>query len=77
MKLLLKSTVLLVGLATVSGCASDPVTRHEVACVGGTLSGAVIGGVIGNRFGGGSGQTLATGVGAAVGGAAAATRMNC
>jgi uncharacterized protein YcfJ len=76
-KLLLKSTLLIVGLASVSGCSSDPVTRHEVACVGGTLSGAVIGGVIGNRFGGGSGQTIATGVGAALGGATAATSMNC
>jgi outer membrane lipoprotein SlyB len=35
---------------------------------GGALLGAVIGGVVGSRFGGGSGQVLATGVGA-IGGA--------
>lgn len=64
------------GLMALGACSS-PATQHEAACVGGTLTGAVIGGAIGNRFGGGTGQTLLTGAGAMVGGAAAANSMNC
>lgn len=42
--------------------------QHEIACLGGTLSGALIGGAIGNQFGGGSGKTILTAAGAAAGG---------
>jgi uncharacterized protein YcfJ len=51
--------------------------QHEVACIGGTLTGAAIGGAIGNRFGGGRGQTIMTGAGAFAGAATAANSMNC
>ena len=61
---------------SISACSS-PATQHEVACVGGTLTGAAIGGAIGNRFGGGNGNTIMTAAGAFTGGAATATRMNC
>ncbi len=42
--------------------------QHEIACLSGTLGGALIGGVIGNQFGGGSGKTILTAAGAAAGG---------
>ncbi len=41
--------------------------QHEIACLSGTLGGALIGGVIGNQFGGGSGKAILTGAGAAAG----------
>lgn len=41
--------------------------QHEIACLSGTLGGALIGGVIGNQFGGGSGKAILTGAGAATG----------
>ena len=58
-------------------CANDPVAQHEVACVGGALTGAVIGGAIGNQFGGGKGQAIMTGAGAFAGMAGAANAMDC
>lgn len=63
-------------IISLSACTS-PAAQHEVACVGGTLTGAVIGGAIGDRFGGGSGRTILTAAGAFTGGAAAASSMNC
>jgi outer membrane lipoprotein SlyB len=74
---MLKMAFLTVCLVGYSACTQNPSAQHEVACVGGSLTGAVIGGAIGNRFGGGSGQTIATAAGAFAGGAAAARRMNC
>jgi uncharacterized protein YcfJ len=64
-------------LFSAGACASNPAAQHEVACVGGTLAGAIIGGAIGNRFGGGRGNTIMTAAGAATGAAATATSMNC
>ena len=42
--------------------------QHEIACLSGTLGGALIGGAIGNQFGGGSGKAILTAAGAAAGG---------
>lgn len=47
--------------ATLPGCAD--MSKQDV----GTVSGAAIGGLVGSRFGGGSGQVLATGVGVLAG----------
>ncbi|MEO9575040.1 MAG: hypothetical protein ABJ263_17295 [Tateyamaria sp.] len=60
---------------TLGACA--PASQHEVACVGGTFTGAVIGGAIGNRFGGGSGNSIMTGAGAFTGAVAASNSLNC
>ena len=61
---------------TLAAC-SNPADQREVACLGGTLAGAVVGGAIGNQFGGGRGNAILTGAGALGGGAAAATSMDC
>ncbi|CUH45074.1 hypothetical protein [Ruegeria atlantica] len=42
--------------------------QHEIACLGGTLGGALIGGAIANQFGGGSGKDILTAAGAVTGG---------
>lgn len=42
--------------------------QHEIACMTGTIGGALIGGAIGNQFGGGSGRDILTGGGAIAGG---------
>ncbi|UWQ93489.1 hypothetical protein K3727_06630 [Rhodobacteraceae bacterium M382] len=71
-------TITLVGLmATSAACTVSTPAQHEVACVGGTLAGAAIGGAIGNRFGGGTGQTIATAAGVFTGGATTARSMGC
>lgn len=67
--------ILCISLA--AGCTASPATQHEVACVGGTLTGAVLGGALGNQFGGGRGRTALTAAGAMAGGAIAATQLNC
>jgi uncharacterized protein YcfJ len=41
--------------------------QHEIACMTGTVGGALIGGAIGNQFGGGTGRDIMTGAGAATG----------
>ena len=70
-------SLLALGALALAGCIADERSQHEVACVGGTFTGAVLGGAIGNRFGGGSGQAVLTAAGAMAGGAAAATQMRC
>lgn len=45
-------------------------------CIGGTVAGGVVGAVVGNQFGGGTGRTVLTGVGAA-GGALAGHELAC
>lgn len=49
---------------------------HEIACMTGTVGGALIGGVIGNQFGDGTGRNIMTGVGAG-GGALAGRQYAC
>ena len=50
--------------------------QHEIACMSGTIGGALLGGAIGNQFGGGSGQDILTAGGAAAG-ARAGSRYSC
>ena len=77
MNTFVKVSVVMGLVATSATCAPTTPAQHEVACVGGTLAGAAIGGAIGNRFGGGSGQTIATAAGAFAGGATTARTMGC
>ena len=64
-------------MVIILAACSNPADQREVACLGGTLAGAVVGGAIGNQFGGGRGNAILTGAGALGGGAAAATSMDC
>ncbi|SMO81984.1 glycine zipper 2TM domain-containing protein [Ruegeria faecimaris] len=71
----LKTFTFLLGLTGALGaCGPAPTPQqqaarqHEIACLSGTVGGALLGGVIGNQFGGGSGKTILTAAGAAVGG---------
>jgi uncharacterized protein YcfJ len=41
--------------------------QHEIACISGSVGGALIGGAIGSQFGGGSGQDILRAGGAAAG----------
>ncbi|MEM1004653.1 MAG: glycine zipper 2TM domain-containing protein [Pseudomonadota bacterium] len=60
------------GLMAACGPAPTPqqqaARQHDIACLSGTLGGALIGGAIGNQFGGGSGKSILTAAGAAAGG---------
>lgn len=47
--------------------ATQAQVQHDARCAAGILGGAAVGGIVGNRFGGGSGQTLATAAGAGLG----------
>ncbi|WP_170603000.1 glycine zipper 2TM domain-containing protein [Ruegeria arenilitoris] len=66
--------IALVASAFLTACGPAPTPQqqaarqHEIACLSGTLGGALIGGAIGNQFGGGSGKTILTAAGAATGG---------
>ncbi len=71
----LKLITLVLGSAgALAACGPAPTPQqqaarqHEIACLSGTLGGALIGGAIGNQFGGGSGKTILTAAGAAAGG---------
>ncbi len=67
-------TTTLVGACLLAACGPAPTPQqqaarqHEIACLSGTLGGALIGGAIGNQFGGGSGKSILTAAGAAAGG---------
>lgn len=67
-------TLLLGGAGALAACGPAPTPQqqaarqHEIACLSGTLGGALIGGAIGNQFGGGSGRAILTAAGAATGG---------
>lgn len=71
--------LLLLGAAVIaiSACASEtPEQKHEVGCVAGTLTGAVLGGLLGSTIGAGTGNVLATTAGAGLG-TAAGERLAC
>lgn len=77
----MKSAILLAAVAglALAGCSSGgtPEQRqHEFGCAAGTVSGAVVGGVLGSFIGAGTGQLVATGAGAALGGYAG-NRLAC
>ncbi len=67
-------TLILGGAGALAACGPAPTPQqqaarqHEIACLSGTIGGALIGGVIGNQFGGGSGKAILTAAGAAAGG---------
>jgi hypothetical protein len=72
-------------LLVLSACATqggyDPRTGQyqqgtDWQCIGGTVAGGVAGAVVGSQFGGGTGQDVMTGVGAA-GGALAGRELAC
>ncbi len=64
------------GLAGCTPGATPEQREHEFGCAAGTVSGAVVGGVIGSFIGAGTGQIIATGAGAALGGYAG-NRLAC
>lgn len=77
-------SVLLIGTVLLAGCATDPYGRTEaLGCDRGTnyaaaAGGAVVGGLLGSVIGGGNGQLLTTGAGAAVGGVLGSrSRIGC
>ena len=79
----LKVFTLLLGTAgALAACGPAPTPQqqaarqHEIACLSGSLGGALIGGAIGNQFGGGSGQDILTAGGAAAG-AVSGSRYAC
>lgn len=49
---------------------------HEVACMAGTVGGALVGAAVGSAFGGGVGRLILTGAGGGVG-AVAGRRLIC
>ncbi len=65
--------VALIAAGALSACGPAPTPQaqaarqHEIACLSGSLGGALIGGAIGNQFGGGSGQAILTAAGAGAG----------
>ncbi|EEE36249.1 Rickettsia 17 kDa surface antigen family protein [Rhodobacteraceae bacterium KLH11] len=67
-------TLFLGGAGVLAACGPAPTPQqqaarqHEIACLSGTLGGALIGGALGNQFGGGSGKAILTAAGAAAGG---------
>jgi outer membrane lipoprotein SlyB len=71
--------LLLLGAAVlaISACANEtPEQKHEVGCVAGTLTGAVLGGLLGSTIGAGTGNVLATTAGAGLG-TVAGERLAC
>ncbi len=72
----------LAAVAAVAACApaatpyQQAQREHEIACLGGTIGGALIGGAIGNQFGGGLGRDILT-AGGATAGAVTGQRYVC
>jgi outer membrane lipoprotein SlyB len=61
----------------IGACAGESsAQKHEVGCVAGTLTGAVLGGLLGSTIGAGTGNVLATTAGAGIG-TAAGERLAC
>ncbi|MCL6282348.1 hypothetical protein M3P21_02305 [Ruegeria sp. 2012CJ41-6] len=73
-------SMLAMGALQACGPAATPEQQrqreHEIACLSGSLGGALIGGAIGNQFGGGSGRAILTAAGAGTG-AVAGNRYAC
>lgn len=64
-------------MLALGACANEtPEQKHEVGCMAGTLTGAVIGGLAGSMIGAGTGQVLATSAGAGLG-TAVGNRLSC
>lgn len=75
--LLKPACALLAGALALSACADmSAEQKHEMGCLAGTASGAVLGGLAGSLIGAGTGQIIATGAGAAIGGFAG-NKLTC
>jgi uncharacterized protein YcfJ len=72
----LAASVLLSACGPAATPAQQAQRQHEIACLGGTVGGALIGGAIGNQFGGGTGRDILTAGGAAAG-AVGGSRFAC
>lgn len=74
------TSMLAMGVLQACGPAATPEQQaqreHEIACLSGSIGGALIGGAIGNQFGGGSGRDILTAAGAGAG-AVAGNRYAC
>jgi len=65
-------------LLVLAGCApAQTYQGRQLSCAGGVLGGAAAGGILGNQIGGGSGQDIATAVGAGLGALAGTQNPNC
>lgn len=65
-------------LLMVAACApAESYQGRQLSCAGGVLGGAAAGGILGNQLGGGSGQDIATAVGAGLGALAGTQNPNC
>ena len=65
-------------LLVLAACApAQTYQGRQLSCAGGVLGGAAAGGILGNQIGGGSGQDIATAVGAGLGALAEKQNLNC
>ena len=76
----MKPTPVILCLAFAALAACDPSQSYQtrqLSCAGGVLGGAAAGGILGNQVGSGSGQDIATAVGAGLGALAGTQNPNC
>ena len=65
-------------LLVLAACApAQTYQGRQLNCAGGVLGGAAAGGILGNQIGGGTGQDIATAVGAGLGALAGTQNPNC
>lgn len=65
-------------LPVLGACApAETYQGRQLSCAGGVLGGAAAGGILGNQVGGGTGQDIATAVGAGLGALAGTQNPNC
>lgn len=64
-------------LLALGACAPQTYQERQLSCAGGVLGGAAAGGLLGNQIGAGSGQDIATAVGAGLGALAGSQNPNC
>lgn len=81
-KRIVPMAVMAVACVSLAACAQPKTAAerarqdHEIACMAGTVAGALVGAAVGSRFGGGVGQTILTGAGGGIG-AVAGRRLAC
>jgi uncharacterized protein YcfJ len=73
-----QSAALILPFLALSACApAETYQGRQLSCAGGVLGGAAVGGLLGNQVGGGTGQDIATAVGAGLGALAGTQNSNC
>jgi uncharacterized protein YcfJ len=73
-----KCEAFVLALLGLAACApAQTYQGRQLSCAGGVLGGAAAGGILGNQVGGGTGQDIATAVGAGLGALAGAQNPNC